>query len=1085
MDNFGIVRQKLEAFIRRFYLNELLKGLIFFIAIGLLYLLFTVFIEYLLWLDPTGRTILFWTFIGVETFLLGRFIIFPLLKIFKISKGIDHSEASKIIGRHFPEVNDKLLNVLQLKSNQQQTDLLMAGIDQKARELRPVPFSLAVDFRKNLPFLKYAAIPVLIILLIVFTGQGRLFTGSYERVVNYKVAYEPPAPFSFKVENPDLSVRENEILKLRVMTQGKVIPENVSIHYLEQTYFMNEISPGIFKYNFEPATEDFDFFLSGNKVNSRPYSVEVVEVPKMQKFQMHLDYPRHTGLEEETLGGTGNATVPEGTLVTWDLETAATERVELILKDTVERFGVDKNVFSLQKSFRNSLDYQISTSNKNVHHFENLSYAINVVKDEFPRLLLESRVDSLNGEALYFYGKVSDDYGINQVRMLSFPVDEPGKKNVLKLNVGNGNMGEFLTAFPDTLKLQEGKEYEIFFEVIDNDAINGFKKVKSRSFFFRSKTDSEKEKERLEQQNEAIQGIDNSLEEMEFSKKELQELNRLQREKPRLDYNDRKRLEQFLERQKRQNELMKSFTQELKNTLQKKEKSYDKEMEKELKERLEKREKELKKNEDLLKELEKYSEKIEEEGLNEKLEKLAKGAKNRERNLEQLLELTRRYYVQEKQQQLANQLEKMAGEQKDLAEEEEENSKAAQDTINSQTEELMQELEELQKENERLQKPMETGANEGDAEEVQEEQEKASKELQKGNKSGAKEKQKKAGEKMMQMSQKMKNQMQAGGMEQMQEDVKMLRQILDNLLTFSFEQEDLMEEFKKLGRNNPTFSGKLRKQNVLKEHFQHVDDSLYLLALRNPMITENINSKLINIEYDLDKALDRLAQNDIMQGVGSQQYVITGANDLAYFLSSILGNMEQMMSMSSSGGGGKGMQLPDIIRKQKQLNEEMKDGLREGKEKGSEKGGEKGGENESEENSGELFRIFQEQQMLRMALQEQLNRESEKSGGKGLKKEMENIEEQLLDKGFNRETYERMKELEHKLLDLEDAELEQGNKPERESETNKEEFRNPTNNQILRLKEYFKTTEILNRQSLPLRQIYKQKVKEYFERGDN
>ena len=84
----------------------------------------------------------------------------------------------------------------------------------------------------------------------------------------------------------------------------------------------------------------------------------------------------------------------------------------------------------------------------------------------------------------------------------------------------------------------------------------------------------------------------------------------------------------------------------------------------------------------------------------------------------------------------------------------------------------------------------------------------------------------------------------------------------------------------------------------------------------------------------LNKPLERLAQNDIMQGVGSQQYVVTGANDLAYFLSNILGNMEQMMSMASSGGGGKGMQLPDIIQKQKQLNEQMKKGMKKGEKEG-------------------------------------------------------------------------------------------------------------------------------------------------------
>ncbi len=144
--------------------------------------------------------------------------------------------------------------------------------------------------------------------------------------------------FEFTVVNPDLKVRENEVLKLQVMTQGSIIPENVSVHYNGQTYFMNEVSPGIFEYNFEPASEDFEFSLSGNKVRSRPYEVNVIEVPKMRNLSMLLEYPRHTGLGKETVEGTGNATVPEGTVVTWNLETSATEKVELMLKDTVQEF---------------------------------------------------------------------------------------------------------------------------------------------------------------------------------------------------------------------------------------------------------------------------------------------------------------------------------------------------------------------------------------------------------------------------------------------------------------------------------------------------------------------------------------------------------------------------------------------------------------------------------------------------------------------------------------------------------------------------------------------------------------------------
>ena len=123
--------------------------------------------------------------------------------------------------------------------------------------------------------------------------------------------------------------------------------------------------------------------------------------------------------------------------------------------------------------------------------------------------------------------------------------------------------------------------------------------------------------------------------------------------------------------------------------------------------------------------------------------------------------------------------------------------------------------------------------------------------------------------------------------------------------------------------------------------------------------------------------------------------------------------------------------------------------------------------------------------MLRKALEERMKEEGMKKGAGEIQKEMEQIEKDILEKGFNRETQRRMRQLEHKLLELEEAELEQGRKPERESNTSKEQFKNEIKDQIIRAREYFNTTEILNRQSLPLRQIYKQKVKEYFERTDN
>jgi hypothetical protein len=211
LDKSSIIYDKLEAFIRKFYTNELLRGTIFFVGLGLLYFLFTLFVEYFLWLKPTARTILFWTFIAVELFLLLRFILFPIFKLFKLQKGIDYSQASKIIGNHFSEVGDKLTNFLQLSQDKNKSELLLASIDQKASTLQPIPFSNAINFGKNKKYLPLAIIPLLFFAYFYISGNSNLITQSLNRVVNYKQQFLPPAPFEFQLLNNSLQLSKTKI----------------------------------------------------------------------------------------------------------------------------------------------------------------------------------------------------------------------------------------------------------------------------------------------------------------------------------------------------------------------------------------------------------------------------------------------------------------------------------------------------------------------------------------------------------------------------------------------------------------------------------------------------------------------------------------------------------------------------------------------------------------------------------------------------------------------------------------------------------------------------------------------------------
>lgn len=339
MNKFSNIENKLEGFIRKFYTNALLRGLILFFAFGVLYFLITLLIEYFFWLSSAGRTVLFWVFIAVEVGLLAKFIILPLARLFKLSKGIDYTSAAQMIGDYFPEVSDKLLNTLQLKHGGETSELMLASIEQKSQELEPIPFTLAIDFKKNAKYLKYAAIPVLVFLIANFAGKEEVFKTSYERVVNYNEAYEPPAPFQFFVVNEDLKAIENKQYKLAVRTVGDVLPEDAAIHFNDEVYFLQQESPGEYSFTFEQPKEPITFFLQANKVTSQPYTLDVVKVPVLINFMMELNYPSHTKKKTERIHNTGNAVIPEGTKVTWTMDTRQTEAVDLILKDTIIGFA--------------------------------------------------------------------------------------------------------------------------------------------------------------------------------------------------------------------------------------------------------------------------------------------------------------------------------------------------------------------------------------------------------------------------------------------------------------------------------------------------------------------------------------------------------------------------------------------------------------------------------------------------------------------------------------------------------------------------------------------------------------------------
>ena len=1119
MNGIKTITDKLHQFTRKYYVNELIRGGLLFFSIGFFYLLCTLFLEHFLWLKPSARTFLFLVFVLVEVFLFWRFIIAPVFKLIGLQKGITPEKCSNIIGRFFPEVKDKLLNTLQLKEQGDHSDLLLASINQKSEELLLIPFVKAVNFSKNLKYLKYAILPVVIFLITLLSGNNNLLKESLDRVVHHRTAYTPPAPFYFRLTNKSLQVVQGSDITIYIETLGSVLPAEVKIKFDKQEYFLQNNGLGNFSFTFSNVQKPMPFFLEANKVQSTRHHLTIINTPTINNIILKLEYPSYVGKKNETIPNSGNLIVPEGTKITWNVLGNQTQEVAFIEntdRALFNKFG--ENNFQFTKQIKNSFTYQVTSSNQNLKDYERLQFSIGVVKDNFPKILMQSNNNESSKTSTQFFGQVSDDYGLSKLQIVYYEESNPQDQKVCAIGITKADIQTFFYLFPDSLSVNKGVNYELFFEVYDNDMVNGNKKAKSTIFKYREKTNEELNQELLDAQRSTINNMDRAILNQQKQQRGIEKLQEGLQKNKKFNWSDKKKVDDFLKRQKQYKEMMRLQTKKLQETLKESEEE-DKTLQ-EKKEELQKRIDELKKNnkqQKLLDEIAKIAEKLNKEELGKKIKQLAEQNKQQERSLERTLELVKRFYIEQKTMQIVNKLNDLAKEQ-ELLEKKDADNLEDQKEIKKGFEKIKKELDELTKDNKGLKEPMELPDVEEEKKDIDQELNKAEEGLKNKKKSSAKKNQKNSAKKMQKMSAKMQKAMLEMEGESIEENMDDMRKVLENLMTFSFKQEALMNKFESISTMHPDFGKDLKKQNNIRTYFEHIDDSLYVLSMRLPKISSKIQNDLSTVHYNLEQSLENFSEGMFENGVSNQRYVMTSVNNLSDYLSTMLNNMKNASMKMGAGKKSKSFSLPDIIKKQGELSEKMKKGREKskelarkpGKNLGEEKGeGKKGGKpgkkeepgkniNEPNEGGlgekgsgqnddldGELYEIYKQQSQLRQQLQTAI-KESEEGNKKNIGqikkvlKSMEQLENEILEKGFSARTIQKMQQLNYDLLKLDTAALEQGKENKRKATVN----RNTTNKNDKKpldfKKQFYNQIEILNRQSLPLHKNYKLKVRDYF-----
>ena len=1156
MTNYQLLIQKLDEFIRKYYFNQLLRGLIYAVAIVVAAFLSISLLENYFYFSSVIRNVMLLGFLILLLFSLVKYIFIPLTKYYRLGKVISHQKAANIIGTHFQNVQDKLLNVLQLQHSVEEgslqhavsKDLIVASINQKSSELKPIPFQSAINLNENRKYLKYAIVPALALVGILLIAPN-LITKPTKRLLNPNTQFEKEAPFNFELQNTQLSVLQQNDFTVQLKISGKVLPDEVELNWQNNNYKMQKTAANTFEYKLSNLQKTSPFYFEAAGFHSKQYDLKVISRPMIVGFDLALNYPGYLNKKNELMQNIGDVEVPEGTYLHWQFNTQNTQNISTHFSDSSASEANNSNDFSLQKRLLKPMSYTLFVSNNEIKNADSITYHINVIPDLFPTISATEMHDSINKKLVYFVGQAEDDYGLKSIsfhyQIISSDKNKSSENRSTPISQPNGKFANF-NHFVDlnTLGISPGDKVSYYFECFDNDGVHGSKSARTGVMTYEMPSEKQLENQVAMNSKSILADLEKALKEAKDLKNKIKELQEKLLQKKQLSFEEKKELENLQKQEKQLQQKVDDMAQhfeENKNAL-----AELQQLSPEMKDKMDALKEmmnEMKKDEqeNKMKDLAENMEKMNKEELMQQLKEQQQNQEQKQKELDRMMSLFKQMQLDQKVQEAIKDLNDLAKKQDDLEKKTEENKladaatnkdlKQQQDDLKKDFADVKKQLDEIAKLDKEGKDALKMDDTKQDQKETEQDMQDASESLDKQQNGKAGKSQKSASSKMKKMAQHMQQKQESEEAQQLEMDLRAIRQLLENLVKMSYDQEDLMNDVRTANINNPQYLAMMQRQQKLKEDSKMIEDSLYSLGKTVMQIKKIVTEQMNDINKYQIRSIASLEARNTYQASGEQQYIMTGANNLALMLTEIMQNMQmQQQSQSSKPGSGKcnkpggmgqgksgkksGKGMKDISQMSKEMQEQIakmlgqKPGEKPGNKPGNkpgEKPGEKpggsamggSGQGQQESKNGkpsnkegslssqQFAEMAAKQAAIRKALQ-QYDQENNKDGKnkygnlQHLMKDMERNEADLVNKRLTEEMLRRQQDIVTRLLEAEEAERKQDEDQKRESKTadDKQQPMPPS------LKEYLlkRQAELELYKTVPpnLRPYYKGRVEEYF-----
>ncbi len=794
------------------------------------------------------------------------------------------------------------------------------------------------------------------------------------------------------------------------------------------------------------VSRSFDYYIEAGDITTEVQSVDVVDRPRVTGIKLSVFPPAYTKLPPTVIDeNNGSFSAVVGSRVTARVETNAPMKtaslqfadatVGALPLNITDRYAEGNLIVDKTQSYHIMLTDALGEANP-----DPIEYYITAIPDEYPSVeaLYPGYDVNLNVDMMLpLQVRIFDDFGFSSL-VLKFQTMSQGRlseEHVAVLHYSESVKTEGDVEFNwnlESIGLKPGDYVGYYFEVADNDAINGPKISRTRQFIARLPSLEEVLSQTEEESTNRVQKTEDFFNQAKDVNQRLQAAARKMQAEAKSqgakEWEDKKELEAIVDKnselfdniEKMAEEMNKSIDNMQDNAL----------LSREIMEKMAQIQKlfedvatpEMK---DAQKELMEALKSMDPKDIKKAMEEYSLSQKEMLERLERTLALLKKMQVEQKMEAMMRKMEELVEKQENANKATDEAKEKAQlSPLSKKADENKESLEQLKKEVSELEQMMKEAKMEQDKEaqkfadalketDADKNLEQMSDALKKQEKNSASEQGKEAKKKMMNMLGQMQSSLASMKGQNSEEFAKKMKNTIQDANQLSQNQEDLMQEAAMMNATSTALRDMTHQQLDLAEASASLQAQIDELGKSSPFVAAELQSLVKEAIQGMKAAAEGLEGTRGSQATMNQRDAMASLNKASQRL---MESMNQQKQCNNGGSCDKNVsQLESLSQKQQQLNQKTQGQCNN-----------PGGSNPKPGSSGAagreaMERMAGEQSAIRKSL-EDLNDEfggSRQILGRldDIAKEMKEVEEALESGNVGQETLDRQLNIYSRMLE--------------------------------------------------------------------